>query len=293
MLQILVVGEVWICKGLNEEAFIEVDLSGLTKVSPKVAGSDHYVTGIVYSAYSWDTDNGSNPDGPALIPVVYVTFSCGNVAVICLQTSALVAYGLSEENEDRPSLQTIIKRKMLSKSRSLAAGSDGGVGDLDSTDGGMPKLAVTATVVDSAFEIIKSPKCRATYSSTKRVIDGAEVTTLSFITLANQEGSSSSSNQSPEQSSTRSRAASSADAFSTFRTPKSGAEDGQSNLTETLPPRYLLVAVWKSLVTYDIVKFSRLTIPVSGGRSKRSYSIATPVAEVPESLEVIRVTLTQ
>ena len=282
------IGSVWISRGFNEEAFTEVDLSGLLKISPAPVGSEHYVSGILYSAYSWDADSGSgsNPDGPALIPVVYVTFSCGNVAVICLQTSALVAYGLSEENEDLASSQSIVKKKWLSTSKLLVGGKDGD-DDSDITDTNTLKLVVAAVVTDSVNEVIHAPKCRATYSSNRSVVDGKEVLSFSFVSLTRQEACSGNI-QSQEQTSTRSRASSTVDAFATFRTPKGTEEDTPSNVLEIPTPRYLLVTVWKSLVKYDISKFSRLTIPVSGGRSKRSYSISAPSVEALESLEVIK-----
>ena len=244
------------------------------------------MSGILYSAYSWDSDSGSspNPDGPALIPVVYVTFSCGNVAVICLQTSALVAYGLSGENEDRASLHSVVKKQLLSSRKLLVAGRDDD-DDSDITDNNTFKLVVAAVVTNSANEVIQAPKCRATYSSNRSLVDGKEVITFTFVSLTHQEASSAST-QSQEQTFTRSRASSTVDAFATFRTPKGTEEDTQSNALEIPTPRYLLVAVWKSLVKYDISKFSRLTIPVSGGRSKRSYSITGPAVEVLECLEV-------
>ena len=275
-----------------------VDLSGMWKVSTKSpstpsSNSEISVTAMHYSLYWNENDSTGVRDAQTCIPVLYVMFSCGNIAVICLQTLAMLAYCLTEESTEMSGLQSILKKRVVangkketSRDRDSGGQRDNRFSEYDSDgedEGVGPKAAVAFAVTDSSYTDISPPTHKASYCVRRSYIDGHEVRSFSFIALnglgecpysPDSEKCHAARDNSSDRSDSRNRSRSNSDAYSSG---KSSQYDNQST-----SPRYLVVAIGASLVTYDISKFCKLSTSV--GRPRRSFSVTSYNSETADSL---------
>lgn len=234
------------------------------------------------------------------LPVVYVVFACGNIAVVCLQTCTMVAYCLTEESTEVSGLGSILKKRAMGK-KELGKGTDTlrddrfneveSDADGDGAEGmGLVSVSI-CTVTDAASNDIARPLHKATYSVKSVFQDGKQIISISFISLSCASDTSlsetstkcntarDSESQDRIDARLRSRSRSNSDVYSTSSSSKGALTDEQLG-----NPRYLLVVIGTNLVTYDISKFCKLS--VQPGRPKRSYSVTgyqsdpDPVQEV-------------
>lgn len=291
----LFTGGVWVSRGLNESSMTAIDLSGMWKVSTKSPGntpinSEVTVTAMHYSLYWNENDSTGVRDVQTCIPVLYIMFSCGNIAVICLQTLTMLAYCLTEESTEMSGLQSILKKRVVANGKKETS-RDGGQrdnrfseydSDGEDSEGAVPKAAVAFAVTDASYTDISPPTHKASYCVRRSYVDGHEVRSFSFIALngtgdfsPNSEKSHTArGDSSSDRSDNRNRSRSNSDAYSSG---KNSQYDNQST-----SPRYLVVAIGASLVTYDISKFCKLSTSV--GRPRRSFSVTSYNSETNDSL---------
>lgn len=308
-------------RGMDDQSMAQINLSGMWKVSSKNPGSasssDIFVAGLYYSVYSSDCDTGNSRDIAAPIPVVYVAFSCGNIAVICLQTLSMVAYCVSDDNSEGGSgLSSILKKRSGGGAKKSSNdshrdstfnefdGSDN-EGEVDSTI--LSKTVISCTVTDSSHTVMKSPQYKGAYII-KELDGGKKGISLTFLSLhgAAEPTPSVSSpatsrkydsqsqtaredrdrDRDSERGSSRPRSQSSVDAYSS----NNGSSKTSPRQYHSQLPRYLLIAVGTSIVTYDLGKFCKASS--SAGRSRRSYSIISYSGESSEAAAEVRLFLT-
>ena len=302
---------------MDDQSMVQINLSGMWKVSSKNPGSaspsDIFVAGLYYSVYSSDCDAGNSRDIAAPTPVVYVAFSCGNIAVICLQTLSMVAYCVSEDKSEGGSgLSSILKKRSGAGAKKSSNdshrdntfnefdGSDN-EGEVDSTI--LSKTVISCTVTDSSHTVMKTPQYKGAYII-KELDGGKKGISLTFLSLhgvAEPSPSVSSPatsrkydsqtaredrDRDSERGNSRPRSQSSVDAYSS----NNGSSKTSPRQYYSQLPRYLLIAVGTSIVTYDLGKFCKVSSSV--GRSRRSYSIISYSGEPSETAAEVRLFLT-
>ena len=282
---------------------VQINLSGMWKVSSKNPGSapssDIFVAGLYFSVYSSDCDTGNSRDVAAPVPVVYVIFSCGNVAVICLQTLTMLAYCLGEDSSEGTGLSSILKKRSGGGAKKPSNDShrdstfnefDGSDNECEGDTAMLSRTVISCTVTDSSHTVMKNPQYKGAYII--KELEGKKGISLTFLSL---HGAADFSVLSPstsrkcdtaredrdtatqERANLRPRSLSSVDAISSGN----GSSKASPRQYNSQLPRYLLVTVGTCIVTYDIGKFCKVSSSV--GRSRRSYSIVSYSGESSDS----------
>ena len=289
---------------------VQINLSGMWKVSSKSPGSaspsDIFVAGFHYSVYSSDCDGSNSRDIAAPIPVVYVMFSCGNIAVICLQTLTVVAYCLSEESTESSGLSSILKKRSGGGAKKSSNDSyrDSSFNEFDGSDNecegdstAPTRTVIACTVTDYSNAVMKRPQFKGAYII--KELDGKKGVSLTFLSLhgavepspasppASRKYDTSREERavSQERANVRPRSQSNADAYMS----NNGSSKTSSRQYHSQLPRYLIIAVGTCIVTYDIGKFCKLSS--SAGRTRRSYSIVSYSGESNDSTAEVRLHL--
>lgn len=279
----MLIGGVWLSRGLCEGSLIEINLSGMwrepTKAPPfGTSGGDcdlvrSPVIGFVYSTYSENNE---------LIPAIYCIFHCGSVAIVSLQRGILIAYTSSatEEATSNQTVASIWKKRVIPKDtqgtdphtreRNTKIDKTKNYGEKndkemkeESEETRMEKTVVATAVTDVSYNIIKRPEYKAIFH--ERVSSTGKKSAFLFHLLVSKDTSSEKfhtarTDVSEEPIVYRPRSYSSVD----VRTPTADIDQNDSFIS----PKYLLVVVGRELVTYDISKFSRLIL----GSKPRSRS---------------------
>jgi hypothetical protein len=249
--------------------------------------SESSVIGFVYSTYAENNE---------LIPVVYCLFSCGSIAVVCLQNGVLLAYSSAEAPVNQ-AVASIWKKRVVPKdiqvtdhlnreknAKNENTKSYGETIDKSNEDeyGGnvLRKTAVATVITDISYNIIKRPEYKSIYS--ERESNDEKRPGFLFYSIVTKD-----SNSAASEGCLTARTDSSEDPIK-CRQGSFPNLDVRTSITDKdtkesiISPKYLIVVAGGELMTYDISKFSKL---IQATKPRRSYTITSNTSSVSTDLQ--------